>query len=174
MLLSGYTKRILRPECNPAFESVHCIATLNEDVSDALPYLNAELGGTEYYTDPPTVMFLVHGKIIKVSGREIAVNALRDEEEADRIISWLWQEINRVWENRDAILPSVSSPERPQLIEILKLLPRTNCRRCGHSTCMVFAAQTAEGGHRPSDCPELSPDRQSDLKNYLSRFRFEP
>ncbi len=76
MLLNGYSKKIFRPECNPSFESVHCIATLDEDIFEALPYLNAELGGTQYYKDPPTVMFHAYGKIIKVSSREIAINAL--------------------------------------------------------------------------------------------------
>ncbi|HOE18388.1 MAG TPA: hypothetical protein PLX02_12245 [Syntrophorhabdaceae bacterium] len=30
-------------------ESVHCIAHLNEDIAGVLPYLNAMLGGTEYF-----------------------------------------------------------------------------------------------------------------------------
>ncbi len=79
MLLTGYTKRIFRPECNSSFESLHCIAALNQDVTETLPYLNAELGGTQYFVDPPAVMFHVYGKIIKVSGKEIALNALKDE-----------------------------------------------------------------------------------------------
>ena len=45
MLLSGYSKKIFRPECNAMFQSVHCIARLNEDVGEALPYLNTVLGG---------------------------------------------------------------------------------------------------------------------------------
>ena len=44
MLLKGYTKEIFRPECNPSFQSLHCIAHLDQDVSEALPYLNAVLG----------------------------------------------------------------------------------------------------------------------------------
>jgi len=42
MLLEGYTKKIFRAECNPQFESLHCIASLDQDVSEALPYLNTE------------------------------------------------------------------------------------------------------------------------------------
>ena len=48
MLLSGYNKSIFRPECNPSFKSVHCIARLNENVGKVLPYLNATLGGNQY------------------------------------------------------------------------------------------------------------------------------
>ena len=56
-MLERYTKRIFRAECNPQFESLHCIARLDQDVSGALPYLNAVLGGFEYLKDPPTVVF---------------------------------------------------------------------------------------------------------------------
>ncbi len=69
MVLTGYTKHIFRPKCNPGFTSVHCIAHLNEDVSEVLPYLNAVLGGTQYFRDPPEVMFHHQGKIIKVGAK---------------------------------------------------------------------------------------------------------
>ncbi len=45
MLLTGYVKKVFRPTCNTSFESVHCIARLNEDISEVLPYLNSLLGG---------------------------------------------------------------------------------------------------------------------------------
>ena len=48
MLLKNYTKEIFRPECNPSFQSLHCIVHLEQDVSEILPYLNASLGGFEY------------------------------------------------------------------------------------------------------------------------------
>jgi len=102
MLLIRYTKEIFRPECNPSFQSLHCIARLEQDVTPVLPYLNAVLGGVEYLKDPPAVTFRVHGKIITVHSREIAVNALRNEEEAEKILEWLKREII-VW------LSSVSS-----------------------------------------------------------------
>lgn len=86
-LLTGYVKRIFRPTCNPSFESVHCIACLNEDISEALPYLNAMLGGKKYFRDPPEVLFQHYGKLIKVGALEIAINALKDEDEADRMLT---------------------------------------------------------------------------------------
>ncbi|MFP4477343.1 MAG: (Fe-S)-binding protein [Desulfatibacillaceae bacterium] len=173
MLLTGWTKEIFRPECNPSFESVHCVAHLNEDVGEALPYLNAVLGGTQFSVDPPFVMFHHHGRIIKVEGREIAVNALADEKEADRVLAWLQNEINEAWEKRESITPCLTGRERPQLIEILKLLPRTNCKKCGLPTCMVFAAQVREGGRGPDACPDLSPENRDKLEEYLSGFNLE-
>jgi len=106
MLLESYTKEIFRPECNPGFQSGHCIAHLDQDVGEALPYLNAELGGFEYFKDPPTVTFRVQGKIITVHPRKIAVNALKDAEEVEKILQWLKREINNVWEHRGEIVPA--------------------------------------------------------------------
>ena len=101
MLLNHYRKEIFRPECNPSFQSLHCIAHLDQDITEALPYLNAVLGGFEYLKEPPAVTFRIQGKIIAVHPRKITVNALKSEEEADKILEWLKREINEAWENRD-------------------------------------------------------------------------
>lgn len=173
MHLTGYTKTIFRPECNPGFESVHCIALLNEDVGEILPYLNAVLGGTQYFSDPPEVMFHHHGKIIKVGAKEIAINALKDEQEADRILEWLKNEINQAWENRADITPCYTGRTKPKLMEILKLLPKTNCKKCAQPTCMAFAVQVMDGGRGVEHCPELNEQNRAKLSCYLSGFTFE-
>jgi ArsR family metal-binding transcriptional regulator len=172
MLLKSYTKRIFRAECNPSFESLHCIAQLGQDVSEALPYLNASLGGFTYIKDPPSVTFRVHGKLITVYGDRIAINALKDEEEADKILNWLKGEINEAWEKRDQIQASYESASQPQMIEILKLLPRLRgCRACGQSSCLVFAQMVAEGAKGPEGCPPIQEETRQKLREYLARFR---
>ena len=173
MLLKSYRKEIFRPQCNPGFESVHCIAHLDQDIAEALPYLNAELGGFEYFRDPPAVTFRVQGKIITVHPREIAVNALRDEEEAEKILQWLQREINQVWHRRGQIQPSYQGAPKPKLLEILKLLPKTNCGQCGQPTCMVYASLVAQGVKGPEDCPELAEQAAEDLRSYLVQFAFD-
>lgn len=150
--------------------AVHCFAHLDQDVSEALPYLNAALGGFEYLRNPPSVTFRVHGKLIAVHGRKIAVNALKDEAEARKIVEWLKREINDAWEKRDEIEPCYEGMPRPQLIEILKLLPKTNCRECGEPTCMVFVVRVAEGVKGAEDCPPLTGDRKKKLHDYMARF----
>lgn len=173
MLLKGYRMEVVRPECRPEAESVHCIAHLDEDISEVIPYLNAVLGGFQYLKDPPSVSFKVHGKLIAVHPRMICVNALREASEGDKIIEWLKQEINDTWERRAEIEPRFEGAPKPKVIEILKLLPKTNCKECGQPTCMVFATQVAEGGRGPEDCPPLSPEGKEKLTAYLSQFQFE-
>lgn len=173
MLLDSYRLEIFNSQCNPQAMGVHCFAHLDQDVSKALPFLNAVLGGFEYIADPPSVTFKAQGKLITVHGCRIAVNALKDEHEARKIIEWLKREINDAWQNRERIVPSYKSAPRPQLIEILKLLPKTNCRRCGEPTCMVFAVRLVEGAKGVLACPELKRESLKKLDTYLSGYTFE-
>ncbi len=174
MLLKSYQKEIFRPKCNPGFQSVHCIAHLDQDVGEAIPYLNAELGGFEFFRDPPAVTFKVQGKIIAVHATQIAVNALEDEAEAEKIVQWLKNEINDVWERREEIEPSYEGAPKPKILEILKLLPRrTGCGKCGQPTCMVFATLVAQGVKGPENCPELTPEKAHALRSYMSDFSLD-
>ena len=173
MLLNSYTLEIFNPECRPGAMAVHCFAHLDQDVGKAIPYLNAVLGGYTYSKDPPSVGFKIHGKLITVHSQKIAINALKDEEEAKKIVEWLKREINTAWENRDEIVPSHEAAAQPQVFEVLKLLPKTNCKECGQPTCMVFASQVAEGAKGPKDCPPMDAEKSRKLSEYLSRFYFE-
>jgi len=173
MLLNTYRLEIFNNECMPGAMTVQCFAHLDQDVSGALPYLNAELGGFEYIKDPPSVTFKLHGKLLTVYSRKIAVNALKDEAEARKIVEWLKREINGAWENHDSITPRYEGMPRPQMIQILKCLPRTNCRECGDSTCMVFATRVAEGVKDSDDCPALTPTAKAALDAYMKPYAME-
>ena len=172
VLLKAYRKEIFRPECNPQFQSLHCIAHLDEDITEVLPYLNAVLGGHQYLKEPPSLTLKVHGKLITLHPREIAVNALKDDSEADNILEWLKQEINETWQKRDALVPSFETPAQPRIFDILKLLPRTNCSACDQPTCTVFASLVAQGVKGPEDCPPLVEENKEELQKYLQQFIF--
>jgi ArsR family metal-binding transcriptional regulator len=174
MYMEGWTKEVFRAKCNPQFQSVHCIAHLDCDIREVLPYLNSVLGGYTYIEEPPSVTFKLHGKLVTVYAREIAINALEDEDEADRLLNWLKQQINETWEKRAEISPSYQSQPRPQILELLRLLPKTNCGKCGQPTCMVFATLMTEDAKVPSDCPGLDNANRQKMKQYLSQFRFDP
>jgi ArsR family metal-binding transcriptional regulator len=173
MLLKGYSKEVFRPECNPSSTSVYCVARLEQDVSGVLPYLNARLGADQYYAEPPELLFRHKGKYIKVCAREIGVAGLADGDEADGILEWITNEINLAWENRADIAPRIQGKTRPALMEILKLLPKTNCKKCGAPTCMVFAAQVKDDGRDFNACPELLDGARGKLAAYLAGFDLE-
>jgi ArsR family metal-binding transcriptional regulator len=173
MLLKGYKTEIFRPEQNPEFESLHCIAHLAQDISDVLPYLNSLLGGFDYLKDPPALILKSRGRLITLHSRKIAINALKDKDEAEKILRWLMAEINTAWEKRHEIEPRFEGLPRPGMLEILRWLPRTNCRKCNEPTCLVFATRLAQGVKAAPDCPELSKEARQGLEDYLGRFHFE-
>ncbi len=108
MMLQGYEKEMFLPKCNPNFQSVHCVAHLNQDISEVLPFLNTELGGSHYVKSPPSLTLRIHGKLITLHAREIYVNALKDEAEAESIIAWLKKEINETWNSGPRSNPRTS------------------------------------------------------------------
>jgi ArsR family metal-binding transcriptional regulator len=173
MLFNTYRLEIFNNECMPSAMSVQCFAHLDQDVSAALPYLNAVLGGFEYIKKPPSVTFRVQGKLVTVHGRKIAINALKDENEARKIVEWIIREINAAWEKRDEIEPCYEGMPKPKVIEILKLLPKTNCGECDFPTCMVFASLVAEGAKDSFDCPQLEKENKRRLSEYMEPFQLD-
>ncbi len=52
----------------------------------------------------------------------------------------------------------------PTAIEIFKLLPKTNCAKCGFPTCLAFAMQLANQKVKLSDCPFISEQAKASLE----------
>ena len=48
--------------------------------------------------------------------------------------------------------------------EIMKKLPKTNCKECGYATCFAFAMKLATGGAKLEDCPYLPPEVKVELE----------
>lgn len=49
-------------------------------------------------------------------------------------------------------------------IEIFKLLPKTNCKKCGFPTCLAFAMKVAQGQAQIEQCPDVSEEIKAKLK----------
>ncbi len=173
MLLKDYSLEIFKSKCQADAKGVHCFAHLSQDVSQVLPYLNFVLGGFEYLQNPPALTFRAQGKLITVHGDKIAVNALKDENEARKIVEWMKNEINDAWIKKDQIEPCTTGMPKPGIIDILKLLPKTNCRECGDPTCMVFATKVAEGAKGAQNCPQIQEANSIKLTEYMSRFKLD-
>lgn len=172
MLLAGYTKEIKRAAaCRPGYQPLYCIVHLHEDISDVFPYLNAVMGATGFTRNPPAMMLKSHGRQLALNQREITISPVADGAEAEEIMLWLQKRINDVWKKRAEIKPSFNSASSPQPMDVLRLLPKTNCGSCGLATCTLFAALVVTGQRSPEDCPALEEDRRLELAAYLKSFR---
>jgi len=170
MLLSQYRMKYVRPP-NPSALHLRCFADLESDIGPALPYLNTVLHGHLFFPEPPSLT-LKHGggTLITLTSRQIAINMVQDEAEAERILAWLQKEINTVWERRGEVVPSFEVTVAPRFLDILKLLPRTNCRACGQPTCLVFAVQVCQRTQNLSACRGVAAENREKLQKYLAQF----
>ena len=131
-------------------EVLHAIATFPADISPAFPYVNAELGGWDYdQTNQALLLKLSDGKWITLHPHKIAIRGARDIEEAQALLAWIQAQINDIFDRRDDIAPRFTSQAGLKVIDILRLLPMTNCKACGYATCMAYAAAFREGEISP-------------------------
>lgn len=166
---------IFRPKTDSTKEVLHAIATFTADISPAFPYVHAELGGWDYnQTNQVLLLKLSDGKWITLHPQKIAIRGARDLAEAKALIAWIQAQINDIYARRKAISPRYVSQAGLKVMEILRLLPMTNCKACGYAACMAYAAALREGEIRLEDCPPLGEEnlreKREKLQAYLEGF----
>ncbi|MBM4287798.1 MAG: Fe-S cluster protein [Deltaproteobacteria bacterium] len=162
---------IFRPKMDTIRERLHSIATLEEDISPVFPYLNTELGGWDYDQKNQVLLLkLAAGKWITLHAREIAIRGARDIEESHALLEWIKSQINDIYARRDQITPRYTSQAALKVINILKLLPLTNCKACGYPTCMAYATALREGEISLTDCPPLWEEQYREKRQKLQAY----
>ncbi len=155
MLIEDYEMALSTPACDLSSPLYLAKLSLDADIGEVLPYVNATVEKGEFLPDLPVLVWRERGRKYALRSREISISNLADREEAEREAREIVERINGIWENRDALEPSYATWERPKVLEIFKLLPRTNCGECGVPACMAFASDLSKGKARPEDCPPL-------------------
>jgi ArsR family metal-binding transcriptional regulator len=166
---------IFRPKMDSTKEVLHAIATFKTDISPCFPYVNAELGGWDYnQANQVLLLKLSDGKWLTLHRQKIAMRGVRDIEEARALLAWIKGQINDIYERRETITPRYLSQAGLKIMEILKLLPMTNCKACGYLTCMAYAAALREGEISLNECPPLweakHQEKREKLQAYLESF----
>jgi len=162
---------IFRPKMDSSKEVLHAIATFQADISPAFPYVNAELGGWDYdQANQVLLLKLSDGKWITLHRQKIAIRGARDIEEAHALLAWIQGQINDIYERREAITPRYVSQAGLKIMEILKLLPMTNCKACGYATCMAYAAALREGEISLQACKPLWEEKYREKREKLEVY----
>ena len=125
-------------------EKIRFIAHFEKDISDILPYLNVLLKGAIYNHHGKTLTLKKEGRLITLHSHQIAAGKILDEKDAWSVIEWLKEKINYCYKNKDSIEPSFERRQRLTALDIYKLLPGTNCKRCGELTCLAFAVKLSD------------------------------
>lgn len=170
MLIEGYDLEILTPPCDPLAEDFVVKAHLHGDITQVLPYLNAELEHASYNQPAQALTWRHEGRSITFHSLEIAVASLDDRQQAIRVVDELVRLVNKTWDQRDEIHPSYAARPRPPLLEIYRLMPGDDCQRCGLPTCTAFARQLAAGQVGMDACPVLNAPEQAATLAHLGEL----
>ena len=128
---------------------------LNTDVSPLFPYLNTVAERAELHQAPRFIRFLYKDSFCVLYPQAGIISPVEDQSHARALLESLVSFLNDISSRRDEITPNRRIHKRVSVLNILKLLPKTNCGQCGHPSCMAFAASLSLQESAPEKCPHI-------------------
>jgi len=159
MLINGYTDLSLSETGARSHSfvgsrfSAHFI--LDTDISVLFPYVNA-VNKSVYHDKPRYIQFVFEGFNCILYPEEIIISPVNNKEHALDFITTLIDYLNGIYKRREQIQPSYKTQNTVSVVDIIKLLPGTNCKVCGYQTCLAFAAALSKEKANNDLCPELT------------------
>lgn len=130
--------------CLADTDKIRITAYIDVDISDILPYMNSFIKGAIYNRSGNTLTINKDGRLISLHPRKVGANKVIDENDADEILNWIKDLLNYCYDNKDKIEPDYERRKKLQPLDIFRLLPGINCRKCGEQTCLSFAVKLSE------------------------------
>lgn len=155
MLVKGYSDLSVKtPDCHPGVAAWVARFILDADVTQLFPYINAVAEGAEYYENPHHIIFTLDGIRCALYTDNAAASPFTGREQALEFIERLIAFLNDLDSRKESIEPDHKKIEYIPVLEIFKLLPRTNCGECGYPSCMAFAAALSKRETDKEKCPQ--------------------
>lgn len=133
---------------------VHAKASIS--LRPILPYLNTVLKKTNYDHAAGHLNFIIDNRIaVAVQDDKLVLRKIANTTAAYEMLDRLKEMFNDIYERRDEIAPTTELKKVISVIDYYKLLPRTNCKKCGVPTCLAFANLLYQEEGVPEDCPIL-------------------
>jgi ArsR family metal-binding transcriptional regulator len=148
-------------------EKIRFIARVDHDISSIFPYLNAIMKGAIYNHEGHTLTLKKEGRLISLHPYKIAAGKIIDQKDALEVIEWLKEKMNYCHENRNSIEPSFERRQKLAALDIFRLLPRTNCKRCEELTCLAFAVKLSAEETDIMKCQEIFAAQFAEKKKEL-------
>ena len=155
-LITDYRFELIDDHHSPGSGRYEVRAIFPADIRVSFPYLNALLDDTLYDHENSILIGVSNRRRYAFRPHEIQVGMVRDPSEASSIVDEVVGLVNRVWSEHEYITPSFRQRKLPTVYNIYKLLPGTNCKECGYSTCLACAADIRNGAIALDRCPLLS------------------
>jgi ArsR family metal-binding transcriptional regulator len=89
---------------------------------------------------------------------KVYITQVKDSDLGLELLTALVEAINATWEQRAELVAVTAARRAPRWLDILALLPQTNCKQCGEATCMAFAAALLQQTRGLTECLPLVAD----------------
>ncbi len=157
MLINGYSQLAFKAS-GPHLVNSNQVAhfRLDADLTKLFPYINAVVKDAIYYDKPHYIQFTLDGFFCALYSESAVVGPFGNLEKAISFIKRLINFLNDMHSRRYSIKPDFKKYKYIPVLEIYKLLSRTNCRECGFPSCMAFSVALSRGKTDPYLCPELN------------------
>src|SRR3989339_403256 len=142
-------------------------AELDRDISEIMPYLNTVIEGAIYSHEGHNISLKKEDRMIGIQATQISAGKAIDLKDANDLLNWLKDIINETYEKRDSIKPSYERRKKLTALDVYKLLPATNCKKCGELTCMAFAVKLAAEERSVLVCSELFSGNYNEKRDVL-------
>lgn len=156
MFITGFSDLSLKM---PVFKSENSIwiacFKLTTDVSQLFPYINVVIKDAFYYDTPDYIRFTLDGFFCTLYQNRVNARLFEDRKQALKFIRRLIDFLNNLYTRKDSLQPNHKKHTELSVLEVFKLLPRTNCQECGFRTCLAFAAAISQNQVVPEQCPGI-------------------
>lgn len=130
----------------------------SRSLEEALPYLATLPSIIAWNPDALTLTFRRQSGFMTLYTDKVYITQVKDTEEGVELLKALADAINVTWERRAELAAVTTARRAPHWLDILALLPQTNCKQCGEATCMAFAAALLQQQKTLIECSPLSSD----------------
>ncbi len=153
MLIQGYSNFSLTKSGVLSTAYMGAFFELDQDVSHLFPYLNRHLPESRFLDIPRCIQFGFKDCQCSLYPGEVIAAPFTAENQAREFADSLVVFLNKIDEKKSGIEPDYKTFKPVAVLDIYKLLPGTNCKECGFSTCMAFAASVSQKKSRTGQCP---------------------
>jgi len=130
----------------------------DRSLDEVIPYLATLPGIIAYNPETLTLTFRRQPGFLTLYPDKVYITQVRDVDIGLEVLTALKDAINATWEKRAELVAMTAARRAPRWLDILTLLPQTNCKQCGEATCMAFAAALLQKNRSLVECLPLVSD----------------
>ena len=171
MTVSGFSNiKMESPGCHPGVTIYSAHFTLNTDVFELFPYINAVGEDAVYFETPDTIQFKLNGRRCALYPKQLIVGGFETRDQAICFFDAFCAFINDLAEKKETLTPNPKRFKPIAVMDIFKRLPKNNCKGCGFPTCLAYAAALSKGEALMDQCPSLCDPESKTVKDLQALF----